>query len=136
MNLKFARTALLFLKYLPVATFLWTIYYVAMLIQGVYVISGDANNCFFGFSIIGTIELIVASKAFGMCWRHRALILYCQTVSLCVYLQQIGFWGDYVIEARTCVFLTGVIQLTDFILHIHDFYRSQPTRKGIKAYCK
>lgn len=127
--------ALLFLKYIPVVSFVYCLWYVFCLVRGVYVISGNTSNCFFGFSILGTIELLIASKAFGMCWMHRAMISYCELVSVCIYLQQKEFWGCCLTTARMCVFITGLLLFCYFIVNIKSYVHSENTCQGTKAHC-
>ena len=127
--------ALLFLKYIPVLSFCYCLYYVFCLVRGVYVISGNTSNCFFGFSILGTIELLIASKAFGMCWMHRAMIGYCELVSVCIYLQQMNFWESWLVTARTAVFVLGCILFVYFLININNYVGSEIACQRVKTHC-
>lgn len=71
--------------------------------------------------------LTVLSIAYEFCWVHRAFVIYCYLVSLCIEYQVRTGFGDWLPVARITSLAVGVILLFLFIKNNcwHDFFEKQ-----------
>ena len=106
------RISIIALHYTPILLCVFMTAHVGCLaMSGTGLTDPAVMSAFFGYSTISTVQLLVCSHALGYCWSHRRLILYNELVADCIGLQQRGVFDKCLLEARTAVFITGLIVL-------------------------
>lgn len=123
------------IKYFPIIGAL------CMLIHCILLLIGIESSIFhftFGFSIVGSLLLLLASYVLNFCALHRLFIIYDFIMEFCINYENYFGFGIYLLSARFLMALIGIILFILFFMNITKFKCDdiKNINSNIKKYCR